>query len=203
GLVLIGQFFDEVAGEDYVLLNALSSEDVAALKAVVTSTDNDYQAWSNAIDSLATRVETFVENPAIPGTYIVDSARTVTVGPTALAAITDSDTAVDSYALTATGAGSGFVSMLFGNGEAFTPIGEPVSVSILRVVPQLYTGDLKTLPASNPLDEQTALRHSGAFAARPGDFEFEWRYASPQAGVAPATYTYAPGPTLGAPGPDR
>ncbi|MCC5844440.1 MAG: hypothetical protein JJU05_09330 [Verrucomicrobia bacterium] len=203
GLVLVGEFVREIAGEDYLHLNALSPEEVASLKAVVTPTDNDYQSWSNAVDSLTTRVETFVENPAIPGTYIVDSARTVTVGPTQLAAITDSDTAVDSYALTATGAGAGFVSMLFGNGEAFTPEGEPVTVSILRVVPQLYTGDLKTLPASNPLDEQTTLRHSGDFAARPGDFEFEWRYASPQNGVQPATYTYDPVTTLGAPGADH
>lgn len=203
GLVLIGEFIDEIAGEDYVHLNTLSPEDVASLKAVVTPTDNDYQSWSNAIDNLTTRVETFMENPAIPGTYIVDSARTVTVGPTSLAAITDSDTAVDSYALTATGAGAGFVSMLFGNGEAFTPEGEPVSVSILRIAPQLYTGDLKTLPASNPLDEQTTLRHSSDFAARPGDFEFEWRYAQPVDGVQPATYTYDPVTTVGAPGADQ
>lgn len=203
GLVLIGEFVEEIAGEDYVHLNALSPEDVASLKAVVTPTDNDYQSWSNAIDNLTTRVETFIENVAIPGTYIVDSARTVTVGPTSLAAITHSDTAVDSYALTATGAGAGFVSLLFGNGEAFTPEGEPVSVSIIRVVPQLYTGDLKTLAASNPLDEQTTLRHSGDFAARPGDFEFEWRYASPQDGVQPATYTYDPVTTVGAPGADH
>ncbi|MGZ0220363.1 MAG: hypothetical protein ACKVIY_15250, partial [Acidimicrobiales bacterium] len=197
GLVLIGEFFDEIAGEDFLHLNALSPEDVAALKAVVTTTDNDYLSWSNAIESLATRVETFIEDVAVPGTYIVDSAQTVTVDNTSLAAITDSDTAVDSYALTATGAGSGFISMLFGNGEAFTPAGEPVSISILRVVPQLYTGDLKTLPASNPLDEQTTLHHSGDFAARPGDFEFDWRYAAPQDGVQPATYTYTSVTTLG------
>ena len=198
GLTLVGEFIDEIAGEDYVHLNALSAEDVASLKSVVTSTDNDYQAWVNAIDSLSTRVETFIEDPAKPGTYIPDSARTVTVGATSLAAITDSDTAVDSYALTATGAGSGYVSLLFGNGRAFTPEGEPVSFSIVKIAPQLYTGDLKTLVASNPLDEQTALRHSGDFAARPGDYEFEWRYAGPIDGVQPPTYTYAMATVLGA-----
>lgn len=202
GLALVGEFVDEIAGEDYVHLNALSPEDVASLIGVVTSTDNDYQAWVNAINSLATRVETFIEDPARPGTFIVNSARTVTVGATSLAAITDSDTAVDSYALTATGAGAGYVSMLFGNGRAFTPEGEPVSFSILRVAPQLYTGDLKTLVASNPLDEQTTLRHSGDFAARPGDYEFEWRYAAPQDGVQPATYTFSMATVLGSAGTD-
>ena len=197
GLMLIGEFVDEISGEDYVHLNALSADDITSLKNVVSPTDNDAQAWYNAIDGLATRVETFVEDPAKPGTYIADSARTVTVGSTTLAAITDSDTAVDSYALTATGAGSGFVSLLFADGEAFTPEGEPVTVSIVRVMPQLYTGDLKALVASNPLDEQTALRHSGDFAARPGDYEFEWRYAPPQDGVQPPTYTYSMATALG------
>lgn len=197
GLVLIGQFVDETAGEDYVHLNALSPDDVASLKAIVAPTDNDYQKWSIAIDSLSTRVETFMEDPSKRGTYIPDSSKTVTVGATALAAITSSDTAVDSYALTATGAGSGYATLLFGNGYAFTPVGDPVSVAIIKVVPQLYTGDLKTLVASNPLDEQTALRHSGDFAAHPENYEFEWRYAAPQDGVVPPTYTYAMGTVVG------
>lgn len=201
GLVLEGEFVDEISGEDYVHLNALSEDDIDSLKRVVSEGDNDAVAWANAISNLSTRVETFVEDPAKAGTYIPDSARTVTVGATQLAAISDSDTAVDSYALTAGGAGSGFVSLLFGNGKAFTPEGEPVAVSIVRIAPQLYTGDLKSLVASNPLDEQTALRHSGDFAARPGDFEFEWRYAPPQDGVKPPVYTYAMSPVLGGSGP--
>lgn len=197
GLMFVGEFVDEISGEDYLNLNALSADDVASLKAVVASTDSDYAKWANAIDRLATKVETFIEDPAKRGTYIPDSTQTVSVGATALATISSADTAVDSYALTATGAGSGYASLLFGNGAAFTPSGEPVSISVVRVVPQLYTGDLKVITASNPLDEQTALRHSGDFAARPDDYEFEWRYASPQDGVQPATYTYAMSTILG------
>ncbi|MEN9840355.1 MAG: hypothetical protein RL376_155, partial [Verrucomicrobiota bacterium] len=200
GLVLVGEFVDETSGEDYVHLNALSSEDVSVLKNICVSTDADYQKWINAIDGLATKVETFIEDPAKPGTYIADSARTVTVGKSDLAAISDSDTAVDSYALTANGQGAGYVTLLFANGEAFTPAGDPVSVYVTRVAAQLYTGDLKKLPASNPLDEQTTLRHSGDFAARPGDFEFEWRYAPPQDGVQPPTYTYVMSTLLGGSG---
>lgn len=200
GLTLIGQFVDEISGEDYLLLNALSTDDVASLKAIVNADDNDYDKWSAAIDNLSTKVETFMEDPAKRGTYIPDSSKTVTVGGTALAEITDSNTAVDSYALTATGAGDGFVTLVFGNGTAFTPIGDPVSLAIVKIVPQLYTGDLKTLPASNPLDEQTALRHSGDFAAHPERYDFEWRYAAPQDGVAPLTYTYEMQTVLAPPG---
>ncbi len=197
GLVLTGQFVDEISGEDYLLLNTLSPEDVTSLKNLVSRTDNDAQAWYNAVDNLSTKVETFIEDPAKAGTYIADASRTVTVGATSLTAITDSDTAVDSYALTGTGAGSGYVSLLFGNGHAFTPTGDPVSVSIIRVAPQLYTGDLKSLVASNPLDEQSSLRHSGDFAATPGNYEFEWRYAPPQDGVQPPVYTYSMETLLG------
>ncbi|GAA5481959.1 hypothetical protein [Haloferula sargassicola] len=197
GLVFIGEFVDELAGEDYLLLNTLSPDDTASLKALVSSTDNDAQAWYNAVDRLSTKVETFIEDPAKAGTYIADSSRTVTVGGNELAVIDDSDTAVDSYALTATGTGSGYVTLLFGNGSAFTPQGEPVSLSIVRVASQLYTGDLKTLGASNPLDEQTSLRHSGDFAAHPESYEFEWRYAPPQDGVQPPVYTYTMETVLG------
>ncbi len=191
GLTLIGQFVDEIAGEDFVYLNVLSPDEVASLKGIVASNDSNYQKWSIAIDSLSTKVETFKEDPNRRGTYIPDSAKTVTVGSTDLAVVTSSDTAVDSYALTATGAGSGYATLLFGNGYAFTPVGDPVSVKIVKVVPQLYTGDLKNLPASNPLDEQSTLRHSGDFAAHPENYEFEWRYSPPTDGSVPPTYDYS------------
>ena len=45
--------------------------------------------------------------------------------------------AVDSYALTATGPGIGYVSLIAGNGRAFTPEGDPVSVEIIKVVDTL------------------------------------------------------------------
>ncbi|MET0263333.1 MAG: hypothetical protein ABW223_10580, partial [Rariglobus sp.] len=199
GLTFIGEFVDEIAGEDYLHLNALSAADMTTLKAVVSDADVDSGAWRRAIDNLATKVETFIEDPAKAGTYIADHPRTVSVGPSALAAISNSDTAVDSYALTATGAGSGYVTLLFGNGLAFTPVGEPVSLYVIRVAPQLYTGDLKSLTPSNPLDEQTSLRHSGDFAAHPENYEFEWRYAPPQDGVQPPVYTYDLQPALGDP----
>lgn len=187
-VVLIGEFVDEIAGEDYIHLNALSPDDTQAMKDLVAPDDGESQKWHHAVDGLTTLVETFKENPNMRGTYISDAALSYTVNSDSLTIITNSDTAVDSYALTANGAGAGYVTLLFGNGEAFTPKGDPVEMQIIKVIPQLYTGDLKTLVASNPLDEQTTLRHSGDFAGRPGSYEFEWRYASPIDGVTPITY---------------
>ena len=130
-------------------------------------------------------------DPARPGTYIVDSTKTVSVNAKSLAEITYSDTAVDSYALTAQGQGDGYVTLLFGDGEAFTPEGEPVGLAIIKVVEDLYIGDLKAIVAANPLDEQTSLRHSGDYAARPDLYDFEWAYYTTTNGTYPATYLYS------------
>ena len=187
-LVLVGEFHDEPAGEDYLDLNVLTVADVEALKGLVDASDPDKAKWDSAIIALSTRVETFKENPALAGNYIVDTTKSVDVGPSSLAEISEADTAVDSYAVTATGKGAGFVTMVFGNGNAFTDEGEPVQVKVFKVVPQLYTGDLKAIASSNPLDEQVTLRHSGDFAGKPEDYEFEWRWTT-GAATAPAVYT--------------
>ena len=197
GFQFNGEFIDSVAGEDYLNLNALSPDDVAALKGLVTSSDTDKAKWDAAITALSTDVETFKENSSIPGTYIVDTTKTVTVGYGALAEISSSETAVDSYALTSLGQGKGYVTLLFGDGEAFTPQGEPVSMSIIKVTDTLYQGDLKVISASNPLDEQSSLRHSGDFAAHPENYEFQWCYSPSVNGTYPPIYTYTTTRKLG------
>jgi hypothetical protein len=78
--------------------------------------------------------------------------------------------------------------MVFGNGNAFTPAGDPVQVKVLKVSNQLYTGDLKVISSSNPLDEQVTLRHSADFAGKPDDYEFDWRWAT-GAASSPAIYS--------------
>ena len=195
-LILKGEFHDEIAGEDYLDLNVLSATDMVALKALAVNEEAPIKAkWESAIDSLKTRVETFVENPSKRGTYTVSSnpALTYLAGATALATMPDSDSARDSYALTATGQGEGYATLLFGDGENpdLTPAGDPPVMQIIKVVPELYNGDLKVRLSTNPLDEQVSLRHSGDFAAVPENYEFQWRSAPPTAtGTQPATYTF-------------
>ena len=196
-LVFVGEFHDEIAGEDYLDLNVLTQSDLDALKALVPE-EPDKTKWANLLNKLATEVETFVPNLSKLGEFIVDGSKTVEVGPTEIAEISHADTAVDSYAITATGQGSGFVTMVFGNGSAFTPEGDPVEVQIFQVTDDLYVGDLKTVFSSNPLDEQVTLRHSGDYAARPQDYEFEWRWATAESGEPP-TYTFTMDTVIGDP----
>ncbi len=194
-LILLGKFVDEIAGDDYLQLNVLSPADRTALEDLAGTNDVDRALWLTAIAQLTTSVETFIEDPAKVGSY-KSNGSPVSVGPTALATVSNSDTAVVDYALTATGSGSGWVTMVFGNGRAFTPTGEPVSVKVFKVSPQLYVGDLKVLPSKNPLDEQVSLRHSGDFAGDPTNYEFEWRHIATSTGAVPPTYTYVQTPRL-------
>lgn len=196
-LVLEGEFVDVIAGEDYFNLNTLSEADIHALEILVDETDPDKSRWDAAIARLYTTMETFRENPSVAGTYIVDNSKTESVGHDDLPVVTDSDTAVDSYALTALGKGSGYVTLLFADGEAFTFSGDPIAMQVIQIAPELYQGDLKKIAASNPLDEQTSLRHSGDFAARPENYDFEWQYSLPVAGKAPPIYEFTMEQRLG------
>ncbi|MES2571589.1 MAG: hypothetical protein V4710_16240, partial [Verrucomicrobiota bacterium] len=195
-LVLNGEFHDEIAGEDYLDLNLLTAADTDLVKGLVPTDASDKSNWDNAITSLLTVVETFIPNPAQFGSYIVDTAKDLDVGHNQLALIQSPNAAVDSYALTATGQGTGFVTMVFGNGDAFTPQGDPVAVRVFRIANQLYVGDLKVITSSNPLDEQVALRHSGDFAGKPEEYEFDWRWATGEAS-SPATYNTLLTPRIG------
>ena len=68
----------------------------------------------------------------------------------------------------------------------FTAPGDPVNVQIIKVAGDLYKGDAKALFASNPLDEQVVVRHSGDYGGKPENFEFEWRYGYPDGGLPPS-----------------
>ena len=190
-LVFLGKFFAEVLGEDYVGLNVLPTADRQRLIDLVDVSDSSLSLWVSAIDGLATTVETFKPDPLKQGAYIADPAVTVVVNAAQAATVTSSQTAVVNYAVTSTGQGSGWVTMVFGNGTAFTPQGEQVSLQLFRVAPQLYPGEVKVLLAANPLDEQVTLRHTADFAGSPDNYEFDWRYAPPQSGMSPPVYTYA------------
>ena len=186
-LTLIGEFVDEVATEDYFNLNLLSSSDIASLKTLCPDIDPDNEKWNDAINALNTQLETFSEDPGVPGSYIVDLAKDHRViGEDELADIRDPDTAVVDYALSSTGDGTGYVTLLFGNGKAFTDSADPVVMQIIKVSPDLYPGDLKVLLSSNPLDEKVTVRHSGDYGGQPENFEFRYRYAfNDSSGQAP------------------
>ncbi len=203
-LVFIGEFRNEVLGESYVLPNFLSSNDIAALKALCAADDPKKSDWDQAIDDsgsggLSLDLETFYPNPAKPGTF----TSTIEVGGQSvhqaerfhapdLVQVRHSDSAVDSYALTAVGPGTGYVTLIAGQGAAFTPPDEPVAVKIVRVVDTLYRGEVKVILSSNPLGEKVTMQQVVDLAGKVEQYDFEWWIAAPVDGAPPPVYGNTP-----------
>ena len=183
-IILRGEFKDEIVGEKYLQLNVISDNDEEILKSFSSSSD-----WYKAIVGLKTNLEIYAnkkraDKSKIPGVYKVD--KTISIDYNKLAEINDQNIPVDSYALSASGNGSGFVTLITGNGIGkVTPESDPVSIHIIKAVPDLYQGELKVIYADNPLSEKVSIRHSGDFAAEYKKYDFEWRKAYPVDGQSP------------------
>jgi hypothetical protein len=185
-LIFRGEFKDELLGEKYILLNAMTPSDIAAVTGICPDGDGDKTKWDAAINGLATTVEVFREEPAESGLFVVDTNSTFTAGITNLPAVKDSSTAVDSFALTATGPRDGYLSVVVGNGNGkVTPIGEPVTVYVMRVMPRLHRGELKIVLSDNPLNEQLTLQHSADLGGKADEYEYEWKIGPPVDGFPP------------------
>ena len=184
-LVFKGVFMEETVGEDYLMLNVLTAEDQAELNDLVSTTDPDYDLWTNAIAGLSADLELFQEDSEITGTYVaVDN---VPFGPNELIEILDDDEAVDSYALSAVGPKTGHVSLIAGNGLAFTDEDDPVSILIVKVVKTLHPGELKVVQSTNPLSEKLTMQQVVDLAgASVSGYDFEWKIGAPIDGEAPA-----------------
>lgn len=203
-LIFQGEFKNELLGESYVLPNFLSDNDIAALKSLCADDDDKKADWDKAIDDSGTggltlELETFYPNPAKPGTFtstieVAGQAvrQAVAVHAGGLAEVKHSDTAVDSYALTAIGPGTGYVTLIAGQGVAFTPAEEPVSVKVIKVVDTLYRGEVKVILSSNPLGEKVTMQQIVDLAGKVGDYDFEWWIAAPVDGAPPPVYGNTP-----------
>jgi len=191
-LVFKGEFVEASLGESHLLLNVAGSRDAALLRGLCLAEDPGKGAWDAAIAGLATEMERFVENPAQPGSYVAFAPHTTSVGLGHPAEVTDDDVAVDSYALTAIGPATGYVSLIAGNGEAFTPGGEPVSIHVLRVVSQLYRGEVHVVASDNPLSEQLTMQQTVDLAGKAEEYVFDWRITAPVDGQPADIYDKEP-----------
>ncbi|MBL9137535.1 MAG: hypothetical protein JNK85_16805 [Verrucomicrobiales bacterium] len=186
-LVFRGEFRDETVGDDVLHLNVLSPKDAATLQDLCLASDPARSRWNDAIAALSTAMVKYVESPQKPGTYVPAEGPAI-AGPGDLAAVTDDDVAVDSYALSAVGPGQGYVTLVAGNGLAFTPREDPVSVHVLRVTNVLYAGEVKAIAPENPLSEKLTLQQVVDLAGGVKDFEFQWKIASPVDGLPPQVF---------------
>ncbi len=184
-LVLQGEYVEELLGESYLQLNALRGSDLALVYALCPIADADYSKWVATVDGLAAAVETFYENPDQPGSYIPNPVLTVSVGVGEMVEIKSDNVPRDSYAISATGPGEGYVTVLESSGTAFTEPGDTVAMHIFKVGGDLYRGELKVIPAPNPLSELVTFQHTSDMAGRTDEFEYEWKIAAPVDGFPP------------------
>ena len=102
---------------------------------------------------------------------------------TEIAEIYHDDTAVDSYALTAMGPSTGYVTLISNDGNNPDYDGLPVGLHVIRVAPELVRGEIKVLYAANPLDEQVTFQHTPDLAAAFNDYQYEWFISAPVDGT--------------------
>lgn len=102
---------------------------------------------------------------------------------------------VDHYALTAkslSATQSGYLALLENDNPDPTIVdeGDPISMHIVKVVPELYTGALLVREdPTNLLSQQLSVLYTEGFAGDANDFTFEWKWAEPTAsGRIPENY---------------
>ena len=194
GLVLRGEYKDETLGDDFLLLNKLDTEEVQMLKDLCSASDSLRKSWEGAIDKLETEMVSFhletenVDGEIVPtGRWVKHGGSTAissypndktfapyTAGVSALAEVKSDDVAIDSYALTAVGNGSGYVTLISndGNNPDFSSL--PISLHVIRVGEEMVKGEIKIIESPNPLDEQITFIHSVDLAGEYSEYEYEW-----------------------------
>ena len=186
-LVFQGVYKEEVLGESYLLLNVLRGSDLATVKGLCPAADAQKSQWDAAIDGLSATMVTRYENPQVPGQFIDNPDASVTRTAGQVMAVGDSQTLVDSYALSASGPGQGYVTLLVGNSANpdQTPAGEPVSLYVFRVTGSLYPGELKIVSADNPFSELVSLQHTVDLGGDFDDYLYEYKISPPVDGNPP------------------
>ncbi len=187
-LVFTGQFVSDPVNGDYVMLNVLRDNDLAAVNALCPTSDTvNYPLWTNAVAHLSTPEFTFYENPLQPGSYVINPNETVTRSTGDIVEVTNSDTAVDSYALSAVGPGQGYVTYVVANGLNPQYAGDPVNIYIARVAPPLFQGALVVVNSANasPFSQLITFQHTADLAGRTGQYMYDWRIQPPVNGQPP------------------
>jgi hypothetical protein len=150
-LRFIGRLTEPATGSPWLLINRLSARQADELKAICTVSDANKTTWDGKIQELAAK-------------------GIVQVHPNA---------PFDHLALAAVGRGAGCVTLAFNNSTNISP-GLPISVEVIKVRPELYTGFLIPLKDGyNLLSEQMNILFSESFAGDADLFEFQWVAVDP------------------------
>ena len=190
-MVLVGQMVEKKAGTSYLQVNTLSAGERAALKAICTKTGAAKTRWDAAVAALATNEVQPSMRRLVDATVSVPAAGGGTTSAQTRRVAVDYRPA-DHYALVANGCGTNYVTLVENDSPdtSAVPDGSPVSMHILKVVPELYAGGLVVLEdPNNKLSEQLNILYTAPFGTSAGNFEFQWLRREPPAdGHVPDDY---------------
>ena len=187
-MCLVGQYVEKKAGGSYLQLNVLTPAEREAVRGLCTMPVGSVArvAWEEAVDGLAT--EEVVASETIRKLFVIPETR----GTNAWNAVVTGYLPVDHYALVASGEGTGYVTLVENDSDdtSMVPEGSPVSMHVIKVLPELYAGGLTVLTDPlNKLSEQLTIAYTAPFGEAADDFEFEWRRVeTPADGSVPSDY---------------
>lgn len=165
-----------LTGDGYLLLNLLESFEKSQARSMAAALGSDVTgAWNTAINLLNEDLASIG-----PNTPFVKAALGARFNP-----------------------GTGFVTLVFNNSTNSQQVDPalPVSVALLQVSDELYSGALEVISPDDALSEALSLRY-GADLEGSGQAEFQWRWVEPSGGLLPNTdfatwLTYGPDSAVG------
>ena len=161
-LVLEGEQITPLTGDPYLLLNLIETSEVAQAKDAASGLETASKAqWDAAIEELPQVVTAIQSNtPFVHGALYAGMSN-----------------------------GVGYVTLAFNNSTngQQVPSAAPISLSVIQVVPELYSGQIEVIEPEDILDEQLTLRASPDFAGYLEKYEFQWRWEEPEGGLIPNT----------------
>ncbi len=194
-LVFGGDFVNPGTGQPYLFPNVLTASDATYLNGLCAVSDLNYGQWTNAIASLSVTVTPYAWSNGHWQADTNNPLRT-TYGSGDICVALSQDVPVDSYALTAAGPGSGYVTLVMQGGKSPAAQKSPLSIQVLQVTPNLFRGSLQIVTDSNPVSPYITLQHVVDLAGHAEDYQFDWWIGAPVDGQAPAmddTSTNLPG----------
>ena len=150
---MTGQRIETLTGGGYLLLNLLEDfEKQEACALTVNAEEAVKIAWKSAINSFPGQI-TPIE-PSEPYVHASLGARLTN---------------------------SGYVTVAFNNSENANqvPPALPISIEIIQVDSNLYSGELEVIQPGDVLAEQLSVRHSADLAGHVSECEFRWKWAMP------------------------
>ena len=182
---LAGELEESASGASVLYVNAINAEEKTALLQLPMyeeMSDAAKASWEKIVNGLPT-----APKQVSVSSFAASSGNTVSTNEIAVNYVP-----VDHYALTAMGGGFGYLTFIENDGtkEMGVSDGDPISMHVIKVVPEYYAGRVTAREdPENLLSQQLSILYTESFGGDASKFEFEWKKSFPTAsGKVPDDY---------------